>query len=152
MKSECQRLVEFSNMVRESTLKRLKAVPHGKENWCICPESLSFSDIAQHLIDVDDWLFHLLISKKKIRAEAKPRMKTVNNREEFEQLISKLGESQIQRRKLIFGLPEEILEHEVEDPFLGKMSTWWAVMRGNIDHEIHHRGQLAVYLKMASQD
>ena len=25
---------------------------------------------------------------------------------------------------------------------------WWIIVRGNLDHETHHRGQIAAYLRM----
>lgn len=31
-----------------------------------------------------------------------------------------------------------------------KVTIWWIIIRGNLDHEIHHRGQLSVYLKLLS--
>ena len=49
--SEGRRLAEFSRAVRESTLKRLRLVPDGFENWRISPQAMSFADVAKHLID-----------------------------------------------------------------------------------------------------
>ena len=28
-----------------------------------------------------------------------------------------------------------------------EVSVWWIIVRGNLDHEIHHRGQLSSYLR-----
>ena len=46
-------LTKFSIAVRESTLKRLRAVPIGSEDWRVDKDSMSFADIAQHIIDCD---------------------------------------------------------------------------------------------------
>jgi hypothetical protein len=48
-------LIDFCKAVRDSTLKRLKAVPEGYENWRISKNSLNFAEIAKHLIESDDW-------------------------------------------------------------------------------------------------
>ena len=48
-------LIDFCKAVRDSTLKRLKVVPEGYENWRISKNSLSFAEIAKHLIESDDW-------------------------------------------------------------------------------------------------
>jgi hypothetical protein len=48
-------LIDFCKTVRDSTLKRLKVVPEGYENWRISKKSLSFAEIAKHLIESDDW-------------------------------------------------------------------------------------------------
>jgi uncharacterized damage-inducible protein DinB len=34
-----------------------------------------------------------------------------------------------------------------DDRFDKDVSIEWIILRGNLDHEIHHRGQLAVYLR-----
>lgn len=31
--------------------------------------------------------------------------------------------------------------------FGGEVSVWWIVMRGNLEHESHHRGQVAAYVR-----
>src|SRR3989304_3624847 len=56
---EGARLAAFSMAVRESTLKRARAVPDGFENWRIDDEGMSFADQVRHLIDADRWLFRL---------------------------------------------------------------------------------------------
>ena len=48
-------LIDFCRVVRDSTLKRLKIVPEGYENWRISKNALSFAEIAKHLIESDDW-------------------------------------------------------------------------------------------------
>jgi len=53
IESEGQRLCELSHAIRESSLKRLRLVPRGAENWRLAPATMSFADIAQHLIDAD---------------------------------------------------------------------------------------------------
>ncbi len=150
MAKESRRLAIYSDAVRESTLKTLKAVPPSKENWRLRPDSLSFTDLAQHLIDADLWLMEIMESGKFVNAEAKPGMKTVRDRSEYDVLMSKLVESHSARRKMIEEISDDEWERTIEDPKFGSITVWWAIVRGNLDHEIHHRGQIAVYLKSAS--
>ncbi len=94
-------LIEFCKAVRDSTIKRLKIVPKGYENWRISKNSLSFAEIAQHLIDSDDWT----INKIKI-----PTLKSILaekgsiedcSREVFYSFISALEESLERKIKFI---------------------------------------------------
>ena len=48
-------LTDFCKAVRNSTLKRLRVVPEGYENWRISKNALSFAEIAKHLIEIDEW-------------------------------------------------------------------------------------------------
>jgi hypothetical protein len=55
-----EKLARFSVAIRESTLKRLRMVPEGAENWRVDPQAMSFADNARHLIEADRWLLESL--------------------------------------------------------------------------------------------
>jgi uncharacterized damage-inducible protein DinB len=38
----------------------------------------------------------------------------------------------------------------VDDRFGGEVTLWWTIVRGNLEHEAHHRGQIAVYLRIVN--
>ena len=141
-------LIEFCIAVRESTLRRLKAVPEGYENWCISENALSFAEIATHLIDADEWLVKKINDPtiKSIVAE-KGSIKECS-REEFNSLITGLEESLEKKVALINSFDEEKMKSKIyDDRFDGEVSIEWIILRGNVDHEIHHRGQIAAYLR-----
>ena len=46
-------LATFSNSVRNSTMKRLRRVPEGAENWAPFEGGMSFADLAYHIIECD---------------------------------------------------------------------------------------------------
>ncbi len=56
-------LTKFSVDVRESTLKRLRTVPAGFENWRLDKDSMSIADLAQHIIDCDHALIEAYQTK-----------------------------------------------------------------------------------------
>ena len=35
-----------------------------------------------------------------------------------------------------------------DDRYNDMVSIEWVILRGNLDHEIHHRGQIAAYLRV----
>jgi uncharacterized damage-inducible protein DinB len=143
-----EELVQFAVAVRESTLKRLILVPVDAENWRVDPEAMSFSDTAQHLIDSDQWLFAALKAKTSVQMLGRAGIADVKGRIQYDALLSKLDRSGDQRADLLSSLSREALNDPIYAPeFGGAVSTWWAIVRGNIDHEIHHRGQIAAYLR-----
>jgi uncharacterized damage-inducible protein DinB len=142
-------LIDFCKAVRVSTFKRLKVVPEGYEDWSISKNSLSFAEIAKHLIDSDEWLIKKI--KDPTVQSILPEKGILDDcsREEFLTLISALDESLERKIKFINSLDKEEMESKIyDDRFKGEVSIEWVIVRGNIDHEIHHRGQLAVYLRM----
>jgi uncharacterized damage-inducible protein DinB len=142
-------LINFCKAIRESTLKRLKIVPEGYENWRISKNALSFAEIVRHLIKSDDWTI------KKIKD---PTIKSILpekgkfedcSKEEFYSLISTLEESLDRKINFINTLNEEKMESKIyDDRFNDVVSVEWIILRGNLDHEIHHRGQIAAYLRV----
>jgi uncharacterized damage-inducible protein DinB len=146
---EARRLAEFSSAVRGSTIKRLRLVPEGLENWRIDRDAMSFADLGQHIIDADEWLFRALEGRKQSPLKGKAGLLAVQNRAEFVQLIDDLIRTGERRRNLIGGMSSRRFAEMMYDHRYGtEVSTWWVVVRGNLDHEIHHRGQIIAYLRM----
>jgi uncharacterized damage-inducible protein DinB len=146
---DAELLVEFCKVVRESTIKRLKIVPEGYENWKISPGALSIAEIAKHLIDSDNWLF------EKIR---NPDLKSIKTEtavikdcdvDTFKKLIIQLKDTLEIKVNLINSFDQDKLNTKMfDDRFNSEVSIEWIILRGNLDHEIHHRGQLAACLRV----
>ncbi len=148
--TEAKRLAEFSAAVRDSTLKRLKRVPTGAENWAPRPNAMSFADLARHLVDADEWLFRMLQTKDLEPMEGKAGAESITHRDEYLRLIDELERTGRARRDLLDHMTSGQLDQKIHDArFGGPVSAWWVVVRGNLDHEIHHRGEINAYLKMA---
>jgi uncharacterized damage-inducible protein DinB len=143
-----EELVKFAGAVRESTLRRLHLVPVGAENWRVDPEAMSFSDTAQHLIDSDQWLYSILQAKASTQMLGKAGIANITDRAQYDALLNSLVRSGDRRISLLSSLTREALNESVNAPEIGgTVTSWWAIVRGNIDHEIHHRGQIAAYLR-----
>ena len=71
------------------------------------------------------------------------------DRAAFLALLDRLRLLGNKRSKIISGLPDASLETLVfDDRFGAQVSVWWVIVRGNLEHEAHHRGQLAAYLRI----
>jgi len=150
MEGEGTRLADLAAAVRQSSLKRLRAVSAGQENWRPTGDAMSFADLAQHLIDADRWLFQLLDGRSGDPIVGRPRLREVRARREYDFLLGELESAGAERETRIAGLGAPELARRYFDPrFNREVTVWWGVVRGNLDHEIHHRGQLSVYLRAA---
>jgi len=151
MNSESEKLAEFADAVRDSTLKRLKQVPAGKENWRVTPDSMSIAEIAHHLTEADEWLIEKIENPDLEPIQGKTGTVKIDDNVEFLDLINRLHKSGEKRCSFIKKLDENKLQSTIFDKRFGKEVTiWWIIIRGNLDHEIHHRGQLSAYLKLLS--
>ncbi|MDD4052681.1 MAG: DinB family protein [candidate division Zixibacteria bacterium] len=147
--TEAERLAELAQAVRESTLKRLRLVPPGNENWRPVDGAMSFADIARHLVEADLWMFLKMedVSIKPVHGRAGAVV--ITDGSQFNALINELEQLGRRRSAWMAGLTERDLSAKIADSrFGGDVTVWWMIARGNLDHEIHHRGQLAVYLRM----
>jgi len=146
---EKERLVDFSLAVRESTLKRLRSIPPGFENWRISENSMSISEIVHHLIEADLWLFQKVRIKNLEPIIGEKGKINVSSRMDYLQLIDKLIGTGRKRIEWIQNMDENDLQEMIYDRrFSKEVTVWWLLFRGNLDHEIHHRGQLAAYLRV----
>ena len=149
MQDEGSRLAEFSLAVRESTLKRLRSIPMGCENWRPTPGALSCGEIAQHLLTADRWLFAKLEDPTLGGMVAKAERGSALTRVDFDRVLAALQESGERRAALCATVDSAGFSRMVpDDRFGGGVSVWWVVVRGNLDHEAHHRGQVATYLRI----
>ena len=145
---EAERLVAFAHAVRDSTLERLRRVPPGRENWRFAPGAMSFADLAQHLVDTDEWLFKKIKVKKLDPILGEAGTVEITDRAEYLALIDALVRTGDARCALLESLTDDQLDEKIFDArFGGEVSLWWIIVRGNLDHEIHHRGQIASYLR-----
>ncbi len=150
--SEGKRLAEFSRAVRESSLKRLRLVPAGFENWGPLPDAMTFVDLTKHLINSDHWLFELLESGTFVDNQGRRGLVESASRERYRQLLDQLADVGELRASVLEGMTERQLSERISDDRLGgEVTAWWVVVRGNLDHEIHHRGQIAACLTYANR-
>ena len=150
MQSESSNLAAWSKAVRESTLKRLRLVPAGRENWRPIPRAMSIAGIAQHIADADLWLFKKLEDPTLQAMKGCGAAQTIASHGEFLAIVSNLERTGDKRSALIRQLtPSELAQQIPDERFGGEVSVWWEIVRGNLDHETHHRGQLAAYLRIA---
>jgi len=146
---EAQHLAELSKAVRESSLTRLERVPPGSENWRPTPDSLSCADIAQHLVDADEWLFAKLENADLRGMKAVVGLAPQLDRAGYAVAVDRLRLLGEKRAGVIAALSAAQLAAQVFDDRFGRpVSLWWVIVRGNLDHEAHHRGQLATYLRI----
>jgi len=108
---------------------------------------MSFADLAQHVMDSDRWLLHVLTGTRPGDAAGKSGLARPKNYVEYLHLLEELRDSGGRRKTTLESMTDEQVNGLIPDQSLGKVSVWWAVL-ANIGHEAHHGGQVSVYLRM----
>jgi uncharacterized damage-inducible protein DinB len=146
---EQEKIIEFAKAIRQSTIKRLELIPTGFENWAISEHAFTIAEIADHLIEADHWLISKLSDPSLKSFKGAKGKIHVASRNEYIQLIEALRNCLIEKNTFLNELTQEKLNEKIpDDRFGGSATRWWVIVRGNLDHEIHHRGQLSAYIRV----
>lgn len=109
---------------------------------------MSFGDLAQHLIDADDWPAKKLDDPLLEPMVGRSQSAVVSSYRQYLDLVADLEMRGRRRTELLARLePERLSELMPDASFGGEVSVWWVIVRGNLDHEIHHRDQVAADLR-----
>ena len=128
-------------------------MPAGMENWRPADSAMSVADLAHHLIEADDWLVKKLADPATESMLGQAGLFDNIGRDQYEALLSRLEGSGERRVEALRQMTDEDLDDKIDDDrFGGDVSIWWVLVRGNLDHEIHHRGQVATYLRIIDED
>jgi uncharacterized damage-inducible protein DinB len=140
------------DQVIAGTRKHLASIPDGKLDWRPHPKSYTIGELGTHLANLPNWTMATLGQDSldvAPKGEEPPRAEVL---ESSDAMVAALDASARQAREMIEGMTDEAF-----------MDTWTLIAGGEekftlpkiavlqsfiIDHMIHHRGQLTVYLRL----
>jgi uncharacterized damage-inducible protein DinB len=144
-----QNIISLLTDVRASSLKRFRKIPEGKENWRIADNKMSIADIAHHIIESDKWMIEKLKNPEIKAIDGVVNAVNISSRHEYDNLLKHLED--ILERKILAVKNLTFWEFDKIIPdnrFDKEVNVWYSITRGNVDHEIHHRGQISAYLQI----
>ncbi len=147
--TDINRLADSLRRARESTVKRLKLVPKGKENAGIPDGAMSPADIADHLLRADQTLLELTSTRFKGKGLGIAGQRIVESRSEYSDLVAALEDMGDKRSDFVRGLTYEDLNTIIRFDAIagpGEIDLYSMILR-YLDHESHHRGALPIYLR-----
>ncbi len=133
----------YFETIRERTLRVVRAVPPGKLEWRHSPDVFSCGDLARHLVAVERFTF----AENALGRPSRYQGCGPELADGQEAVIAFMERMHREATEMLRTLTPEHLQGKGLSP-QGVPVTAWKLLRAMIEHEVHHRGEMYVYLAL----
>ena len=129
------------NNVRERTMRVARCIPPDRLDWTYAPGKFTFGDLLRHIAVTERYMWAENMS-------GKPSRYTSHSAEmanSYDEIISLMERLHAESMEIFATLTEEDLQTKCKTPD-GTEITKWKWLRLMAEHQIHHRGQIYLYL------
>ncbi len=135
--------VSYYANLRKRTMNVVNLIPRDRIEWTYREGKFTFGDLLRHLASIELYMYAE-------NAQLKPSRYPGHGRElaeGYDAVLDYFNRSHDEAMKIFSALTDEELQKECVTPAGAKLRVWkW--LRTLAEHEIHHRGQIYVYLGM----
>jgi uncharacterized damage-inducible protein DinB len=136
-------LIDYFEKVRERTMRLVACAPPERVDWTYREGKFTIGDLMRHLASIERWMF---AENAQLRPSAYPG----HGREladGYEAIVAYMQRLHAESLAIFRALSAEQFEARCTTPGGAELRVgkWLRLM---IEHEIHHRGQLYLYLAM----
>ncbi len=135
--------IRYFDGIRRRTLTFARAIPPDRIDWSPQEDAFTFGDILRHLAAVEEITICAVVNK---RWKAYPGH-ALGLASEPEEIIAYLEATHAEAMSMLRALPDTELQ-KPRTALAGRTLKAWRLLMSIIEHEIHHRSQLASYLTM----
>lgn len=135
--------VEYYEKIRLRTNKLVALVPPDQLEWAYRPGKYTIGDIIRHIACIERYMYAETIAGRK-SAYKGCNASIASGYQNVFQLFNVLHAESI---NIFRSLSDEDLSLKCTTP-AGSQITVWKWLRALVEHEVHHRGQLYIYLGM----
>ena len=135
--------LDYYERIRERTLRVIACIPPEKLEWTYKESKFTFGDVIRHLGAIERYMYAE-------NAQLKPSRYPGHGRElaeGYDNVVAFLERMHRETVEILSILSDEDLQKKCVTPG-GAAITVWKWLRAMVEHEIHHRGQLYLYLGM----
>ena len=138
--------LDYFARVRERTLKVINCIPPDKINWTYKEGKFTFADLIRHLAAIERYMYAENAQLKPSRYPGHG----IELADGYEAVLEFFNRMHAESVEILRGLTDEDLKKKCITPG-GASITVWKWLRAMIEHEVHHRGQLYLYLGMIGE-
>lgn len=135
--------LQYFEKIHDRTTRVIQCIPPDQVNWTYREGKFTLGDLVRHIATIERFMFAETVAGRPSRyAGCGPEL--AESYDEIRTFRERLHSESVQ----IFSLltPED-LEHKCTTPGGAPIAVWkW--LRAMVEHEIHHRGQIYLYLSL----
>jgi uncharacterized damage-inducible protein DinB len=138
-----QPFLHYFGSVRERTMRVARCIPADKLDWTYAPGKFTFGDLLRHIAVAERfmWAENLQGHPSRYKTHGKELA------DGYENVLAFMERMHTESMEIFAKLSDEDLQHKCRTPE-GAEITKWKWLRLMVEHEIHHRGQIYLYLGM----
>jgi uncharacterized damage-inducible protein DinB len=138
-----QPFLQYFGNVRERTMRVARCIPPDKLDWSCAPGKLTLADLLRHIAVTERLMWAETVQGHTSRY-------TTHGKEladGYENVMAFMGRLHTESMEIFAKLSDEDLQRKCKTPDNAEITKWkW--LRLMVEHEIHHRGQIYLYLGM----
>jgi uncharacterized damage-inducible protein DinB len=138
-----QPFLQYFGNVRERTLRVARCIPPDKIDWAYASGKFTLGDLLRHLAVAERYMWAENV-------QGHPSRYTTHGKEladGLENVLAFMDRLHGESMEIFGKLCDEDLQRKCKTPG-GADITVWKWLRAMTEHEIHHRGQIYMYLSM----
>jgi uncharacterized damage-inducible protein DinB len=133
----------YQKNIRERTLRVARVIPPEMLDWTYSPGKFTLGDLLRHIATIERYLWAEIVQGKPNRYQGCGR-DLADGYDEVMKLMERLHAESVE---IFSRLTPDDLQKKSTTPDGSSISTW-KVLRLVVEHEIHHRGEIYIYLGM----
>jgi uncharacterized damage-inducible protein DinB len=140
---DIESFLAYLETIRERTLRVVRAVPPEKLEWRHADDVFSCGDLARHIAAVERYTFtENALGRPSLYQGCGPELA-----EGHENVLAFMERMHRESVAMLKSLTPDDLAGKGMSP-QGVPVTAWKLLRAMIEHEVHHRGEIYVYLAL----
>lgn len=133
--------LDYFEKIRARTLRVARVIPPDKIDWTYREGKFTFADILRHLAAIERYMY---AENVRLRQSLYPGHGK-DLADGFEEVFEFMQRMHAEAMEIFRALSDDDLQRKCRTPGGALIATWkW--LRAMIEHEVHHRGQLYLYL------
>jgi uncharacterized damage-inducible protein DinB len=135
--------LEYFGKVHQRTNRVAQCIPPDKLEWSFRQGKFTLGDLLRHIAAIERYMFAETVQGKPSRYAGCGR----DLADDYEEVMAFRATLHTQTVEILSSLGDEGLTRKCKTPDAASITVWkW--LRLMTEHEIHHRGQIYIYLAM----